>query len=154
MPQRLNASYIDITGRKQTPVMLHRAILGSFERFIGILIENYSGNFPTWLSPIQIMIMGITDRNNEACFSAKDKLVDFGFRAEIDIRNEKVGFKIREHTMQRIPFLIIIGDKEEENSEISVRTREGKDLGNMSIDKFKLIIDESISKKGIQVHQS
>ena len=154
MPQRLNASYIDITGRKQTPVMLHRAILGSFERFIGILIENYSGNFPTWLSPVQIMIMGITDRNNEACFSAKDKLVDFGLRAEIDIRNEKVGFKIREHTMQRIPFLIIIGDKEEENSEISVRTREGKDLGNMSIDKFKLIIDESISKKGIQVNQS
>jgi len=154
MPQRLNASYIDITGRKQTPVMLHRAILGSFERFIGILIENYSGNFPTWLSPIQIMIMGITDRNNEACFTAKDKLVDFGFRAEIDIRNEKVGFKIREHTMQRIPFLIIIGDKEEENNEISVRTREGKDLGNMSIDKFKLIIDESISKKGIQVNQS
>ena len=154
MPQRLNASYIDITGRKQTPVMLHRAILGSFERFIGILIENYSGNFPTWLSPVQIMIMGITDRNNEACFTAKDKLVDFGLRAEIDIRNEKVGFKIREHTMQRIPFLIIIGDKEEENSEISVRTREGKDLGNMSIDKFKLIIDESISKKGIQVNQS
>ena len=154
MPQRLNASYIDITGRKQTPVMLHRAILGSFERFIGILIENYSGNFPTWLSPVQIMIMGITDRNNEACFNTKDKLVDFGFRAEIDIRNEKVGFKIREHTMQRIPFLIIIGDKEEENNEISVRTREGKDLGNMSIDKFKLIIDESISKKGIQVNQS
>ena len=154
MPQRLNASYIDITGRKQTPVMLHRAILGSFERFIGILIENYSGNFPTWLSPIQIMIMGITDRNNEACFSAKDKLVDFGFRAEIDIRNEKVGFKIREHTMQRIPFLIIIGDKEEENNEISVRTREGKDLGKMTIDKFKLIIDESISKKGLQVKHS
>ncbi len=154
MPQRLNASYIDITGRKQTPVMLHRAILGSFERFIGILIENYSGNFPTWLSPVQIMIMGITDRNNEACFNAKDKLVDFGFRSEIDIRNEKVGFKIREHTMQRIPFLIIIGDKEEENNEISVRTREGKDLGSMSIDKFKLIIEESISKKGIQVNQS
>ncbi len=154
MPQRLNASYIDITGRKQTPVMLHRAILGSFERFIGILIENYSGNFPTWLSPIQIMIMGITDRNNEACFSTKDKLIDLGYRAEIDIRNEKVGFKIREHTMQRIPFLIIIGDKEEEKKEISVRTREGKDLGNMTIDKFKLIIDESISKKGIQVYQS
>ena len=154
MPQRLNASYIDITGRKQTPVMLHRAILGSFERFIGILIENYSGNFPTWLSPIQIMIMGITDRNNEGCISTKNKLVDLGFRADVDIRNEKVGFKIREHTMQRIPFLIIIGDKEEENNEISVRTREGKDLGNMSIDKFKLIIDESISKKGIQVNQS
>ncbi len=154
MPERLNASYIDITGKKQTPVMLHRAILGSFERFIGILIENYSGNFPTWLSPIQIIVMGITDRNNEACISTKDKLVDLGFRTEIDIRNEKVGFKIREHTMQRIPFLIIIGDKEEENNEISVRTREGKDLGNMTIDKFKLIINESIVKKGIQLHQS
>ncbi len=154
MPERLNASYIDITGRKQTPVMLHRAILGSFERFIGILIENYSGNFPTWLSPIQIIIMGITDRNNEACISTKDKLITFGFRAEIDIRNEKVGFKIREHTIQRIPFLIIIGDKEEENNEVSVRTREGKDLGSMSIDKFKLIVDESISKKGLQVNKS
>ena len=130
--------------------MLHRAILGSFERFIGILIENYSGNFPTWLSPIQIIIMGITDRNNEACISCKNKLVDFNFRAELDIRNEKVGFKIREHTMQRIPFLIIIGDKEEENNEISVRTREGKDLGSMSLDSFKLIVDESIKKKGIQ----
>ncbi len=154
MPERLNASYIDITGRKQTPVMLHRAILGSFERFIGILIENYSGNFPTWLSPIQIMIMGITDRNNEACISAKDKLVNFGFRSEIDLRNEKIGLKIREHTMQRIPFLIIIGDKEQENNQISVRTREGKDLGKMPIDKFKLIIDESISKKGIQVNKT
>jgi len=154
MPERLNASYIDITGRKQTPVMLHRAILGSFERFIGILIENYSGNFPTWLSPIQIIIMGITDRNNEACISCKNKLVDFNFRAELDIRNEKVGFKIREHTMQRIPFLIIIGDKEEENNEISVRTREGKDLGSMSLDSFKLIVDESIKKKGIQNNQS
>ena len=134
--------------------MLHRAILGSFERFIGILIENYSGNFPTWLSPVQIIIMGITDRNNEACIEAKNKLVDLGFRAEMDIRNEKIGFKIREHTMQRIPFLIIIGDKEEENNKISVRTREGQDLGNMTIDKFKLIIDESISKKGIQINQS
>ena len=148
MPERLNASYIDITGKKETPVMLHRAILGSFERFIGILIENYSGNFPTWLSPLQIIVMGITDRNNKACMLTKEKLIDFGFRADIDIRNEKVGFKIREHTMQRIPFLVIIGDKEEKNNELSVRTREGKDLGNMSLEKFKLIIDDEISKKG------
>ncbi len=154
MPERLNASYIDITGIKRTPVMLHRAILGSFERFIGILIENYSGNFPTWLSPIQVIIMGITNRNNGSCLTTKDKLVNFGLRAEIDIRNEKIGFKIREHTMQRIPYLIIIGDKEEEKNEISVRTREGKDLGNMTLNKFKLIIDESISKKGNQFNQS
>ena len=150
MPERLNASYIDIKGRKQTPVMLHRAILGSFERFIGILIENYSGNFPTWLAPLQIIVMGITDRNNETCITTKNKLIDYGFRAESDIRNEKVGFKIREHTIQRIPFLVIIGDKEEDNNEISVRTREGKDLGNMTLDNFKLIVDKSISEKGIE----
>ena len=149
MPERLNSSYIDVDGKKQPPVMLHRAILGSFERFIGILIENYSGNLPIWLCPLQIVVMGITDRNNDACMSTKSKLINYGFRASVDTRNEKVGFKIREHTMQRIPFLIIIGDKEEENNEISVRTREGKDLGKMTLDKFKLIMDESISKKSL-----
>ncbi len=149
MPERLNSSYIDVDGKKQPPVMLHRAILGSFERFIGILIENYSGNLPIWLCPLQIVVMGITDRNNYACLDIKSKLIKYGFRASVDTRNEKVGFKIREHTMQRIPFLIIIGDKEEENNEISVRTREGKDLGKMTLDKFKLIMDESISKKSL-----
>ncbi len=149
MPERLNSSYIDVDGKKQPPVMLHRAILGSFERFIGILIENYSGNLPIWLCPLQIVVMGITDRNNDACMDTKSKLINYGFRASVDTRNEKVGFKIREHTMQRIPFLIIIGDKEEENNEISVRTREGKDLGKMTLDKFKLIMDESISKKSL-----
>ncbi len=149
MPERLNSSYIDVDGKKQPPVMLHRAILGSFERFIGILIENYSGNLPIWLCPLQIVVMGITDRNNDACLDTKSKLIKYGFRASVDTRNEKVGFKIREHTMQRIPFLIIIGDKEEENNEISVRTRKGKDLGKMTLDKFKLIMDESISKKSL-----
>jgi len=149
MPERLNSSYIDVDGKKQPPVMLHRAILGSFERFIGILIENYSGNLPIWLCPLQIVVMGITDRNNDACLDTKSKLIKYGFRASVDTRNEKVGFKIREHTMQRIPFLIIIGDKEEENNEISVRTREGKELGKMTLDKFKLIMDESISKKSL-----
>ena len=149
MPERLNSSYIDVDGKKQPPVMLHRAILGSFERFIGILIENYSGNLPIWLCPLQIVVMGITDRNNDACLDTKSKLIKYGFRASVDTRNEKVGFKIREHTMQRIPFLIIIGDKEEENNEISVRTREGKDLGKMTLDKFKLIMNESISKKSL-----
>ena len=149
MPERLNSSYIDVDGKKQPPVMLHRAILGSFERFIGILIENYSGNLPIWLCPLQILVMGITDRNNDACLETKSKLINYGFRASVDTRNEKVGFKIREHTMQRIPFLIIIGDKEEENNEISVRTREGKDLGKMTLEKFKFIMDESISKKSL-----
>ena len=149
MPERLNSSYIDVDGKKQPPVMLHRAILGSFERFIGILIENYSGNLPIWLCPLQIVVMGITDRNNDACLDTKSKLIKYGFRASVDTRNEKVGFKIREHTMQRIPFLIIIGDKEEENNEISVRTREGKDLGKMTLHKFKLIMDESSRKKSL-----
>ena len=149
MPERLNSSYIDVDGKKQPPVMLHRAILGSFERFIGILIENYSGNLPIWLCPLQIVVMGITDRNNDACLKTKSKLINYGFRASVDTRNEKVGFKIREHTMQRIPFLIIIGDKEEENNEISVRTREGKDLGKMTLEKFKFIMDESISNKSL-----
>ncbi len=149
MPERLNSSYIDVDGKKQPPVMLHRAILGSFERFIGILIENYSGNLPIWLCPLQIVVMGITDRNNDVCLKTKSKLINYGFRASVDTRNEKVGFKIREHTMQRIPFLIIIGDKEEENNEISVRTREGKDLGKMTLEKFKFIMDESISKKSL-----
>ena len=149
MPERLNSSYIDVDGKKQPPVMLHRAILGSFERFIGILIENYSGNLPIWLCPLQIVVMGITDRNNDACLETKSKLINYGFRASVDTRNEKVGFKIREHTMQRIPFLIIIGDKEEENNEISVRTREGKDLGKMTLEKFKFIMDESISNKSL-----
>jgi len=150
MPERLNSSYIDVNGKKQPPVMLHRAILGSFERFIGILIENYSGNLPIWLCPLQIVVMGITDRNNDACLDTKSKLINYGFRASVDTRNEKVGFKIREHTMQRIPFLIIIGDKEEENNEISVRTREGIDLGKMTLDKFKFIMDESIRKKSFE----
>ena len=149
MPERLNSSYIDVDGKKQPPVMLHRAILGSFERFIGILIENYSGNLPIWLCPLQIVVMGITDRNNDACLETKSKLINYGFRASVDTRNEKVGFKIREHTMQRIPFLIIIGDKEEENNEISVRTREGKDLGKMTLEKFKFIMDEAISNKSL-----
>ena len=149
MPERLDSSYIDVDGKKQPPVMLHRAILGSFERFIGILIENYSGNLPIWLCPLQIVVMGITDRNNDACLDTKSKLINYGFRASVDTRNEKVGFKIREHTMQRIPFLIIIGDKEEENNEISVRTREGKDLGKMTLEKFKFIMDEAISNKSL-----
>ena len=149
MPNRLDASYIDIDGKKKVPVMLHRAILGSFERFIGILIENYAGKFPTWLSPVQCIVMGITDRNNETCEEIRTKLLKSGYRVETDIRNEKIGFKVREHTLQKIPYLIVIGDKEEKLNQVSVRTREGKDLGNMSLKDFELLIAKSISQKGI-----
>ncbi len=148
MPERLEASYIDEGNMRKTPVMLHRAILGSFERFIGILIENYAGRFPVWLSPIQIIVMSITDRNSNNCKTIMNKLIKKGYRTEIDIRNEKIGLKIREHTLQRIPFLLILGDKEEKGNLISVRTREGKELGSMKLENFISILEESITQKG------
>tara|TARA_Y100001968_G_scaffold269529_1_gene260379 strand:- start:10623 stop:12542 length:1920 start_codon:yes stop_codon:yes gene_type:complete len=148
MPERLGASYIDEEGDRKTPVMLHRAILGSFERFIGILIEHYAGSFPTWLSPIQVIVMSITSRNNSTTLKLKEKLAEKGYRVGADIRNEKIGLKIRETTIQRVPYLIIIGDKEEKENLISVRTREGNDLGSMTLANLESILDKSISKKG------
>ncbi len=153
MPERLNASFIDENNKKKTPVMLHRAILGSFERFIGILIENYEGKFPCWLAPVQIVILSITERNNNTCKKILDDLLKKGYRVETDLRNEKIGFKVREHTLQRVPYQLIVGDKEEENKEISVRTREGKDLGSMTINEFLSIIDEQIAAKGIELNK-
>ena len=128
--------------------MLHRAILGSFERFIGILIENYEGRFPVWLAPVQVMILSITDRSNNTCRILLNHLLKNGYRVECDLRNEKIGFKIREHTLQRVPYLVIIGDKEEENNQLSIRTREGKDLGSLSLDEFKNLLQASINLKG------
>ncbi len=152
MPQRLNATYVDEDNQRKHPVMLHRAILGSFERFIGILIEHYEGRFPSWLSPIQVVILAITDRNNSTCDEICSKLRGKGYRAEVDTRNEKIGLKIRENTLQRIPYLIIIGDKEEKEEKVSVRTREGKDLGNMSLEDFIDLINRSILLKGRKAH--
>ena len=148
MPERLNATYIDEDNQRKTPVMLHRAILGSFERFIGILIEHYGGRFPAWLSPIQSVVMGITDRNSKRCQEIHNKLTEAGYRVDLDLRNEKIGFKIREHTLQKVPFLIIIGDKEEDSEKLAIRTREGKDLGPMTVDQFIAILEEEISKLG------
>ncbi len=148
MPERLNATYVSEDNVRKNPVMLHRAILGSFERFIGILIEHYSGRFPAWLSPVQVIIMSITDRNSKTCTNISNRLSKEGYRVETDLRNEKIGLKIREHTLQKIPFLIVIGDKEELSNEISIRTREGNDLGSMSLESFKTILDESISYMG------
>ena len=148
MPDRLGASYIAEDGYRKTPVMLHRAILGSFERFVGILIEHYAGRFPAWLAPLQVVVMGITDRNAEACQAVCEQLSSKGYRAEVDLRNEKIGFKVREHTLQRVPYLIIIGDKEQQNNQVAVRTRQGEDLGSMSFDDFIKILNEAISKRG------
>lgn len=136
MPERLGASYIAEDGSKQTPVMLHRAILGSLERFIGILIEHYAGTLPLWLAPIQIAVLNITDRQAEY---AKKTALSFdkqGFRVKLDLRNEKIGFKIREHSMQRVPYLLIVGDKEIEADTVSVRTQQGRDLGRLEVDEL------------------
>ncbi|MCQ8182278.1 threonine--tRNA ligase [Methylomonas sp. SURF-1] len=133
MPARLEASYIGEDSARHTPVMLHRAILGSLERFIGILIEQYAGNFPLWLSPVQAVVMNITDRHVEYAEQVRRELEKQGLRVKIDLRNEKIGFKIREHSMQRVPYLLIIGDKELETRSASVRTQQGEDLGSLSI---------------------
>ena len=149
MPSRLSASYIDESNERIVPVMLHRAILGSFERFIGILIEHYAGKFPTWLAPVQVIIIGITDRNSTTSKNLYYKLRSKGYRVELDIRNEKIGYKIREHTLNKVPFMLIIGDKEDSANKISVRTRKGNDMGTMDLDDFLSILDNSISLKGI-----
>ena len=144
MPGRLGAQYVAEDNSRHTPVMLHRAIFGSFERFIGILIEHYEGAFPAWLSPIQAMVMNITDKQAEYCDQIVDSLKNKGFRVESDLRNEKVGFKIREHTVQRIPYLLVAGDKEVAANTVSVRDRTGKDLGVMEIAQFEAMLQQDI----------
>jgi threonyl-tRNA synthetase len=116
--------------------MLHRAIVGSMERFIGILIEHHAGQFPAWLAPIQAMVMNITDAQAEYVEHVRKTLMNQGLRVAADLRNEKIGYKIREHTLQRVPYLLVVGDREKENGVVSVRTRAGEDLGNMSIADF------------------
>ncbi|MFI3119277.1 MAG: threonine--tRNA ligase, partial [Methylococcaceae bacterium] len=136
MPGRLDATYIAEDGSRQVPVMLHRAILGSLERFIGILIEQHAGTFPLWLSPVQVVVLNITDRHAEYASQMMLDLEKQGIRVKIDLRNEKIGFKIREHSMQRVPYLVIIGDKELEQQSITVRTQKGDDLGSLAFRDF------------------
>ncbi|MDO4441763.1 MAG: His/Gly/Thr/Pro-type tRNA ligase C-terminal domain-containing protein, partial [Moraxella sp.] len=130
------------------PVMLHRAILGSFERFIGILIEHYAGWFPAWLAPQQVVVMNITDKQADNVADTVKALTDKGYRAIADVRNEKIGFKIRERTLERIPFMLVLGDKEVESGTVNVRTREGENLGSMSLSDFMSVLDTAIEKKG------
>ncbi len=136
MPERLGAHYIAEDNSKQVPVMLHRAILGSLERFIGILIEHYAGSLPLWLSPVQAVVMNITDRQAGYVEQCIKSLGDNGFRVESDLRNEKIGFKIREHTLLRVPYLLVVGDREMEEGTVAVRTRKGEDLGSMPLQGF------------------
>ncbi|WP_297834828.1 threonine--tRNA ligase [Thermomonas sp.] len=136
MPGRLGAEYVDEHSQKRHPVMLHRAIVGSMERFIGILIEHHAGLLPAWLAPVQAVVMNITDAQADAADAVRKTLSDQGFRVISDLRNEKIGYKIREHTLQRVPYLLVIGDREKENGTLSVRTRGGEDLGSLSVDAF------------------
>ncbi|MFM7708964.1 MAG: threonine--tRNA ligase [Gammaproteobacteria bacterium] len=136
LPGRLGAHYIDEHSQKQTPVMLHRAIFGSLERFLGILIEHHSGRLPAWLAPIQVSLLSITDRQDDYLRGLAESLKNQGLRVETDLRNEKIGFKIREHTLQRVPYLLVAGDKEVAAGLVSVRTRNGKDLGQMTPQTF------------------
>lgn len=136
MPGRLGAHYIAEDGSKKVPVMIHRAILGSMERFIGILIEDTEGKLPVWLSPVQAVVLNITDRQSEYVSKVEKMLKKQGIRAESDLRNEKIGYKIREHTLRRVPYLLVTGDREAADQTVAVRTREGEDLGAMSLDDF------------------
>ncbi|MDY0250894.1 MAG: threonine--tRNA ligase [Pseudomonas sp.] len=150
LPVRLDAEYVSEDNSRKHPVMLHRAILGSFERFIGILIEHYEGAFPAWLAPTQAVIMNISEKQGDFAKKVEKNLLESGFRATSDLRNEKIGFKIREHTLLKVPYLLVIGDREVETQTIAVRTRGGEDLGSMSVDQFSELLNTAISRRGRQ----
>jgi threonyl-tRNA synthetase len=149
MPGRLGARYIAADNSEQVPVMIHRAILGSVERFIGILIEHYAGLLPLWLAPIQAMVMNITDRQAEFASEVAKTLREKGFRADVDLRNEKIGFKIREHTLQRVPYLLVVGDREVQSRRVSVRDRAGKDLGSLGLDDLVERLEFEVASRGL-----
>mgnify|MGYP001306394916 CR=1 FL=1 len=148
MPGRLDAQYVAEDGSRKVPVMLHRAILGSFERFIGILIEHFEGAFPAWLAPTQAVVLNITDKQHDYVKSVEDSLQNKGFRVISDLRNEKIGFKIREHTIQRVPYLLVIGDKEVESQTVAVRARTGEDLGSMDLEAFSQLLADDVARRG------
>jgi threonyl-tRNA synthetase len=148
LPERLGAEYIGEDGAAHRPVMLHRAVLGSLERFLGILIENHAGKFPTWLAPVQAVVMNITDNQADYVRKATEFLKNQGLRVEMDLRNEKVGFKIREHTLQRVPYLLVAGDRESGSNSLAVRTRSGKDLGSMGLETLASKLAEEVASRG------
>ena len=149
MPERLEASYVGTDGERHVPVMLHRAFLGSFERFIGILIEQYAGEFPLWLAPTQAVAINISEKHAEKTNEITEILKNRGFRVNSDLRNEKIAYKIRHHSMQKVPFIIVLGDKEVESSTLAIRDRKGSDLGSMSIEAFCKILNDEIKFKEV-----
>jgi threonyl-tRNA synthetase len=148
LPERLGAEYVVEDGSRKAPVMLHRAILGSFERFLAILIEHYAGKFPIWLAPTQAVVLNITERQAAYVGECTEFLKNQGVRVESDLRNEKVGFKIREHTLRRVPYLLVAGDREVESHSLAVRTRSGKDLGALSLEKVAALLASEIAGRG------
>ena len=148
LPARLGATYIGEDSQTHTPVMLHRAMFGSLERFIGILLEHHAGKLPTWLSPVQAVIIGITDRQEKYCTEIAENLKNQGLRVETDLRNEKVGFKIREHTLNRVPYLLVAGDREVEGHTLAVRTRSGKDLGTVGLEELAALLSDEVASRG------
>ncbi|MFS1703795.1 threonine--tRNA ligase [Alteromonas sp. AMM-1] len=150
MPGRLGSTYVAEDGERKVPVMIHRAVLGSLERFIGILTEEYAGFFPLWLAPKQMVVMNITDNQAPYAKQITEKLQEQGFRVKSDLRNEKIGFKIREHTLKRVPYMLVVGDKEMESGQVAVRSRRGEDLGSMPIDAFISLANEEIAGKSIK----
>jgi threonyl-tRNA synthetase len=148
MPVRLGATYIGEDNSKHTPVMLHRAMFGSLERFIGILLEHHAGKLPAWLAPVQVVVMGITNAQDEYCTQVAENLRNHGLRVETDLRYEKVGFKIREHTIKRVPFLLVAGDREVEARTLAVRTRSGKDLGNLQLEELTALLCDEVASRG------
>lgn len=148
MPSRLEAYYIAEDGSKKTPVMLHRAILGSLERFMGILLEHYAGKMPVWLAPVQAVVMNITDKQAEYADKISRELKKHELRVKSDLRNEKIGFKIREHTIEHVPYLLVVGDREVESRTVSVRTQDGADLGSMQIEQFVELMNKEIARRG------
>ncbi len=150
MPGRLGAQFVDDDGERRTPVMLHRAILGSLERFIGILIEHYGGALPTWLAPVQAVVLNITDRQADYARAVEKQLLESGFRVEADLRNEKIGYKIREHTLQKVPYMLVLGDRELDNGTVAVRHRDGTDLGSMELEELVTRLSDDIAGRGRQ----
>lgn len=150
MPGRLGSTFVDEDGERKTPVMIHRAILGSLERFIGILTEEFTGAFPVWLAPTQVVVSNITDSQAEYVASVVKALTAKGLRAKPDVRNEKIGFKIREHTLKKVPYLLVVGEKEKESGQVAVRSRKGDDLGVMSIEEFGDLLLNDVKTKKIQ----
>ena len=147
MPERLGAEYVAADNTRQVPVMLHRAIVGSMERFIGILIENYAGALPAWLAPVQVSVLNISDAQAEYVQQVAEKLRRSGFRVQTDLRNEKINYKIREHSVQKLPYILVVGDKERDANTVAVRARGNVDLGVMSIDALIERLSQDIANK-------